>query len=81
MLTCKEQVALSSDFLDKELSFRQRSMMWNHFIFCSDCRRFIGQMRLMQKTLRATAEDVLPDAASLGERLAAEHRRPKIDSH
>lgn len=81
MLTCKEQVALSSDFLDKELSFRQRSMMWNHFIFCSDCRRFIGQMRLMQKTLRATAEDVLPDATSLGERLAAEHRRPKIDSH
>lgn len=73
MLTCKEQVALSSDFLDKQLSFRQRSMMWNHFIFCSDCRRFIGQMRLMQKTLRDMPEDALPDAASLGERLAAEH--------
>lgn len=75
MLTCKEQVALSSDFLDKQLNFRQRSMMWNHFIFCADCRRFIGQMRLTQKTLRAMPEDVLPDAASLGERLASEHRK------
>ena len=75
MLTCKEQVALSSDFLDKQLSFRQRSLMWSHFIFCSDCRRFIGQMRLMQNTLRAMPEGVLLDAASLGQRLAAEHRK------
>lgn len=74
MLTCKQQVALSSDFLDKQLSFWQRSMMWNHFIFCADCRRFIEQMRLAQKAVAAMPDPLLPDPVSLGERLAAERR-------
>ena len=51
MLTCKEQVARSSDYLDGQLSFRERLMVRHHLMFCPNCRRFIRQMRLMQATL------------------------------
>ena len=47
MLTCKEQVARSSDYLDGQLSFREKLMVRHHLMFCRNCRRFIRQMRLM----------------------------------
>lgn len=50
MLTCKEQVARSSDYLDGQLSFRERLMVRHHLLFCPNCRRFIRQMRLLQAT-------------------------------
>ena len=46
MLTCKQQVAVSSDYLDGQLSFRQRLLVRHHLLFCPNCRRFIRQMRL-----------------------------------
>ncbi|CRL48273.1 anti-sigma factor family protein [Pseudomonas sp. URMO17WK12:I11] len=75
MLTCKEQVARSSDYLDGQLSFRERLMVRHHLMFCPNCRRFIRQMRVMQATLRAMPEEVVPDADMLAERLAAERRK------
>ncbi len=75
MLTCKEQVARSSDYLDGQLSFRERLMVRHHLMFCPNCRRFIRQMRLMQATLRAMPEETVPDADALAERLAAERRK------
>jgi anti-sigma factor RsiW len=72
MLTCKEQVARSSDYLDGQLSFRGRLMMRHHLMFCRNCRRFIRQMRLMQATLREMPEDAVPDVDKIAERLAAE---------
>ncbi|MGF6401522.1 anti-sigma factor RsiW [Pseudomonas frederiksbergensis] len=74
MLTCKEQVARSSDYLDGQLSLRENLMVRHHLIFCPNCRRFIRQMRLMQATLRAMPEDSVPDVDTLPERLAAERR-------
>lgn len=56
MLTCKEQVARSSDFIDGQLSFRERLMMHHHLLFCPNCRRFMRQMRLLQATLRELPE-------------------------
>ena len=73
MLTCKEQVARSSDYLDGQLSFRERLMVRHHLMFCPNCRRFIRQMRLMQATLRAMPEEAVPDVDKIAERLAAEH--------
>lgn len=73
MLTCKEQVARSSDYLDGQLSFRERLMVRHHLMFCPNCRRFIRQMRLMQGTLRAMPEEAVPDIDTLAKRLAAEH--------
>lgn len=75
MLTCKEHVARSSDYLDGQLSFRERLMVRHHLMFCPNCRRFIRQMRLMQATLRAMPEDAVPDINTLAERLAAERRK------
>ena len=75
MLTCKEQVARSSDYLDGQLSFRERLMVRHHLMFCPSCRRFIRQMRLMQATLLAMPEEAVPDVEALAERLAAERRK------
>jgi anti-sigma factor RsiW len=75
MLTCKEQVARSSDYLDGQLSFRERLMVRHHLMFCPNCRRFIRQMRLMQATLRILPQNAVPDIDALAERLAAERRK------
>ncbi|PWK30125.1 anti-sigma factor family protein [Pseudomonas sp. OV226] len=75
MLTCKEQVARSSDYLDGQLSFREKLMVRHHLMFCRNCRRFIRQIRLMQATLRAMPEEAVPDVDALAERLAAERRK------
>jgi anti-sigma factor RsiW len=75
MLTCKEQVARSSDYLDGQLSFRERLMVRHHLMFCRNCRRFIRQMRLMQATLRKMPEPPVAGADELAGRLAAERRK------
>ncbi|MCU7249552.1 anti-sigma factor family protein [Pseudomonas koreensis] len=74
MLTCKEQVARSSDYLDGQLSFREKLMVRHHLLFCPNCRRFIRQMRLMQATLRAMPERPSNDVDELAARLAAQRR-------
>ncbi|MHC8390844.1 anti-sigma factor family protein [Pseudomonas sp. MDT2-39-1] len=75
MLTCKEQVARSSDYLDGQLSFREKLMVRHHLMFCPNCRRFIRQMRLMQATLRVLPEKAVAEVDALAERLAAERRK------
>ncbi|MCP2228200.1 anti-sigma factor family protein [Pseudomonas mandelii] len=75
MLTCKEQVARASDYLDGQLSFREKLLMRHHLMFCPNCRRFIRQMRLMQQTLRVLPEEAVPEVDALAERLAAERRK------
>ncbi|ANI61903.1 anti-sigma factor RsiW [Pseudomonas sp. PvR086] len=77
MLTCKEQVARSSDYLDGQLSFRERLMMRHHLMFCPNCRRFIRQMRLMQATLRVMPQKPVEDVEALAERLAAQRRKDR----
>ncbi len=77
MLTCKEEVARASDYLDGQLSFRERLMMRHHLMFCRNCRRFIRQMRLMQATLKVMPEPPVADLDALAERLANEHLKNK----
>ncbi|NVZ22283.1 anti-sigma factor family protein [Pseudomonas costantinii] len=72
MLTCKEQVARSSDYLDGQLTFRERLLVRHHLMFCPNCRRFIRQMRLMQATLKIMPQEPVKEADALAERLAAE---------
>lgn len=74
MLTCKEQVARSSDYLDGQLSFRETLMVRHHLLFCPNCRRFMRQMRLMQATLNALPEQPDENVDALAERLAAQRR-------
>jgi predicted anti-sigma-YlaC factor YlaD len=72
MLTCKEQVARSSDYLDGQLTFRERLLVRHHLMFCPNCRRFIRQMRLMQATLKIMPQEPVKDADALADRLVAE---------
>ena len=77
MLTCKEQVARSSDYLDGQLSFREKLMVRHHLMFCPNCRRFMRQMRLMQASLKALPEQADENVDALAERLAAQRREDK----
>lgn len=75
MLTCKEQVARSSDYLDGQLSFHETLMVRHHLLFCPNCRRFLRQMRLMQATLKALPEQPDEHVDALAERLADQRRK------
>lgn len=74
MLTCKELVAHSSDYLDGQLHLRQRLAVRAHLAMCGNCRRFIRQMKLTQAVIRQMPEDELPELDALAERLAQDRR-------
>ena len=75
MLTCKQQVAVSSDYLDGQLSFRQRLLVRHHLLFCPNCRRFIRQMRLLSATLKKLPQALPEDLEQTVERMMREHSR------
>jgi anti-sigma factor RsiW len=75
MLSCKELVARSSDYLDKQLSFRQRLAMRRHLLACKNCRRFIKQMRLSQAVLRQLPQGQNAELDSLAAKLAELRRQ------
>ena len=74
MLTCKELVAHSSDYLDGQLTLRQRLAVRAHLAMCGNCRRFIRQMKLTQAVIRQMPEEELPELDALAERLAQTRR-------
>ena len=77
MLSCKDLVARSSDFLDGQLSLRQRLAVRAHLAMCMHCRRFIRQLRLSQAVLRHLPEEQVPELDALAERLAAARRNAR----
>ncbi|QSL91720.1 zf-HC2 domain-containing protein [Ectopseudomonas toyotomiensis] len=74
MLTCKELVAHSSDYLDGQLTLRQRLAVRAHLAMCGNCRRFIRQMKLTQVVIRQMPDEELPELDALAERLAQNRR-------
>jgi len=74
MLTCKELVAHSSDYLDGQLTLRQRLAVRAHLAMCGNCRRFIRQMKLTQAVIRQMPDEELPELDALAERLAQNWR-------
>ena len=74
MLTCKELVAHSSDYLDEQLNTRTRLAVRTHLMLCSHCRRFIKQMRLTQGVLRTLDEPASAELDALASRLAKTRR-------
>ena len=75
MLTCKQYVARSSEYLDGQLTFRQRLRVRHHLLFCPNCRRFIKQMRLLSATLKKLPEALPEDLEQTVERMMREHSR------
>ncbi|HSC82246.1 MAG TPA: zf-HC2 domain-containing protein [Pseudomonas sp.] len=74
MLSCKELVAYSSDFLDSQLGLRERLSVRSHLAMCRHCRRFIRQMKLSQAVLRQLPGEAIPELDALAERLAQQRR-------
>ena len=75
MLTCKQQVARSSDYLDGQLTFRERLLVRHHLLFCPNCRRFIKQMRLLNVTLKHLPQAPPADLEATVERMVRERSR------
>ncbi|MFG0382121.1 anti-sigma factor family protein [Pseudomonas sp. zbq_18] len=75
MLSCKELVAHSSDYLDGQLRLRERISVRAHLALCSHCRRFIRQLKLSQAVLRKLPEQQIPELDALAERLAQQQRQ------
>ena len=75
MLSCKELVAHSSDYLDGQLRLRERISVRAHLALCSHCRRFIRQLKLSQAVLRKLPEQHIPELDALAERLAQQQRQ------
>lgn len=74
MLSCKELVARSSDYLDGQLSLGENLLARQHLLFCKNCRRFIKQMRLTQATIKALPEDPVDDVEKIVQRMTAAQR-------
>ncbi len=70
MLSCKELVAQSSDFLDRQMSLRTRLAVRMHLAMCHNCRRFIKQMRLSQAVLRKLPQGQSAELDALALKLA-----------
>lgn len=45
MLKCREIEQLASDYLDKDLSFRQRIAFKMHLFVCHNCRNYVRQLK------------------------------------
>jgi hypothetical protein len=71
MLSCKELVAHSSDFLDGQMSLRMRL----HLMICKNCRCFIRQMRLSQAVLRRLPQEQSPELDALAAKLTELRRK------
>ena len=75
MLTCKQYVAQSSDYLDGQLTSRQRLVARHHLLFCPNCRRFTRQMRVLGATVKALDEPLPGDVEVMVERMMRERRK------
>jgi predicted anti-sigma-YlaC factor YlaD len=57
MLTCKELARqYASDYLDHELTPRQRFSVRVHLMLCRNCRRFINQLKMVRDVLRRSPQ-------------------------
>lgn len=69
MITCEEASRLVSDRLQRRLGLRERTALRLHLMLCDGCRRFVAQMRWLQRYLRGATEREpasLEPAAELG---------------
>lgn len=80
MLSCKGLVALSSDLLDGELTWKQRIAVRTHLAMCVRCRRFIRQLRVSQRVIRQFPDQQAPELEALLKAMQAQQQRgPEVD--
>lgn len=74
MLSCKELVANSSDYLVNRLSLSRGLEVRLHLTLCVNCRRFIRQMKISQAVYRKMQLDKAEDLDGLAQKLADAQR-------
>jgi anti-sigma factor ChrR (cupin superfamily) len=77
MLTCRDVVQMASDYLDGQLSWRQRLGIRFHLLICDHCRRFMRQLTLVHSVLASGPEPPPAEAevSALAERLYRHHQQ------
>ncbi len=78
MLSCKEVAQQASDYIDQQYSWRQRMAFRLHLFICSNCRRYINQLRNTiesLKLLKRRPEPILTEHQKELARLLREERQ------
>jgi len=52
MLKCRDIESMASEYLDKNLSLRQRMAFKMHLFLCHNCRNYIRQLRTTIESIR-----------------------------
>lgn len=52
MLSCRDIHVMTSDYLDKRLTFMQRMNYRTHMFICHDCKKYLAQFRATLRVLR-----------------------------
>ena len=62
-LSCRELVALASDYVERRLPLPERTRFEQHLCYCAPCRVYLRQIRAIVATAgRLTEDDLTPDA-------------------
>jgi predicted anti-sigma-YlaC factor YlaD len=77
MLRCDELTERVTDYLEWQLSLSDRVEVYLHLRRCSDCRKYLGQMKETIRLLRQLA--VPPSIADVGGLLARFRRTQPAD--
>jgi len=56
MLSCKQTIELTSKNLDSTLLWHQRFSMKLHLMVCHNCRRYMKQLKFLQKVMNSMDE-------------------------
>lgn len=58
MLTCKEITERVTDYVERELTWRDRLQYWMHLAICAACRQYVAQMQTTVAVLTRLGADV-----------------------
>ena len=77
-LRCDQLVEIASDYLERALAADDAEQLEQHLLICSDCARYVSQLRQIQERTRKLAElDAEPLDPASEERLLSLLRRFK----
>jgi hypothetical protein len=62
-ITCRDVVALVTDYFERALPADQVSLFEQHLIFCDGCVSYVEQMRLTAQTVGRLEEEHVPAEA------------------
>ncbi|PCJ42932.1 MAG: hypothetical protein COA71_05415 [SAR86 cluster bacterium] len=71
MLKCKDVVANATDYVDKEMNWKQSMSMALHLLMCGHCRRFIKYFKLSLQALKNKKTISQADADKLSSEVIA----------